>query len=124
MPLPDEVARSRAHVLSWVSQERNLYADADKFKEGNPGRDMIREYLAEGFGDDAYSFLLNYLGRARLFGIDTPQGRQAMGKSLVTLTHFLETVVELHGPMPEPGHSSGEIHEWSDCPVPLAGGSP
>ena len=54
----------------------------------------------------------NYLLRAVRFGLETPQGRQALGKTIVTLTHVLETAIELWGPMPAPGVASGEIQEW------------
>lgn len=121
--LPPEVIKARAHVLSWLSQERSRYADADKYKEGNPGRDIVRESLSDGdFGEEAMNFLLSYIKRAELYGLGTPQGRQALGKAIVTATHFLETVCEYFGSMPEPGHSSGKIEPWRDCPVPLAGG--
>jgi hypothetical protein len=96
------------YVQGWVDDERHTYANV-KFSGAN--REMIERYIAE-CDDRAFDFVLNYLKRAQMMTLATPQGRQAMGKALVTLTDYLETAVQVHGPMPEPGFSSGEIREW------------
>lgn len=110
----------RAHVYAWLQQERSKYADV-KNAEETPMRDVVRKELSVGLSDDVLNMPFNYLKRAQLFGVDTPQGRQALGKAVVTLTHYLETIVEYHGGMPEPGHSTGEILPWDDSPIPLPG---
>lgn len=48
-----------------------------------------------------------YLDRAYLLGLDNPGGRQAAAKAVATAMGFLESVVRVHGPLPEPGVSSG-----------------
>lgn len=55
---------------------------------------------------------MNYYGRALIFNVTTELGRQAVGKTIATLMHLLETAVEEHGPMPLPGVPSGEIQPW------------
>lgn len=121
---PSIVVLSRTHVSAWVNQERSKWADI-KYEEETPNREMIRNEIFSGqFSDRVLDFALGYIMRAKLQGLDTPNGRQALGKAIVTLTHFLETAVEYHGSMPEPGVPSGEINQWNDCPVPLPGGSP
>ena len=48
-----------------------------------------------------------YLHRARVLGLDNPAGRQAIAKAAVTCIGYLESVVRVHGPLPEPGVPSG-----------------
>lgn len=110
----DPVQQSRVEVAGWIARERSAYADAGKYKEGSLGRNLIRVYLA---GDNAsqaaaLQFVFSYLDRAERFGLDTHQGRQALGKAVVAAMHILETAVELHGPMPLPGVPSGDIQKW------------
>lgn len=109
---------ARMNVREWLHVERRDYADR-KFSEESEARDRLkrdtRDYPATFHprGDERVGewegYVFNYLSRVRLFGVDTPLGRQALGKLIVTLTHCLETAVQEHGPMPVPGVSSGEI---------------
>lgn len=99
----------RDHVRTWITAERALYADV-KYDEDQKNHLRLRMFMAEeGLAPTWLDFIGNYLKRAEMFGLDTPQGRQAMGKTIVTMLHCLETAVEIHGPMPEPGYPSGEI---------------
>lgn len=56
--------------------------------------------------------IVRYLDRAILIGVDNPNGRQAFAKAVATASDALESIVRKHGPLPEPGHTSGEIVEW------------
>lgn len=59
-----------------------------------------------------FDYIERYLDRARMQGVGTVQGRQALGKALVTTHSMLETSCLVNGAMPEPGVPSGEINEW------------
>lgn len=110
----DNPIGARRHVRTWIDHERALYADT-KYAEDTIGRERLIADTATHprmngpDGGTWITFITNYLGRARQFGMDTPQGRQALGKLIVTLMHCLETAVMVHGPMPEAGHPSGEV---------------
>lgn len=111
-----ERVAARYHVRCWIEKERNDYADT-KYGEGTPQRQRaiddtgIHPHLDDD--SDWYVFITNYLQRVRIFGVDTQQGRQALGKLVVTLLHCLETSVLVYGDMPKPGVSSGEIEPWT-----------
>ncbi|HEX7277883.1 MAG TPA: hypothetical protein VF244_10955 [Acidimicrobiales bacterium] len=104
---------AREDVLRWLHEEQVTYA-AKKWAEAEQ-RAAHEAHMAalrlEGPTTwDGWAG--NYLRRAALFGIHTPMGRQALGKTIVTLIHFLTTAVELYGAMPAPGVPSGELREW------------
>jgi hypothetical protein len=115
---PANAASLRLHVDIWVKQERKHYADV-KYAEDQKGRqDLISDTTNfPNFdgpeGTTWITFLTNYLGRAQRFGVNTPQGRQQLGKLIATATHCLETAVMVHGRLPKPGVPSGEIEEWT-----------
>lgn len=99
---------ARDHVQCWIIAERALYADV-KYAEDAANHLRLRTVMAnEGLAPTWLDFIGNYLRRAELFGLDTPQGRQAMGKATVTMLHCLETAVDVFGPMPNPGYPSGD----------------
>lgn len=50
----------------------------------------------------------NYLGRAQILTLDTPNGRQALAKFVATGIGMLEAAVRIYGELPEPGVPSGE----------------
>lgn len=108
----DELSE-REQLGLWLQIERSVYADA-KFAEAGENRLQLIEAMGnEGFGDTWMDFAGNYIKRAQLFGADTLQGRQAMGKAIVTLMHMLETAILVYGDMPAPGVSSTEgAREW------------
>lgn len=49
----------------------------------------------------------NYLHRAKLLGLENPNGRQALAKFVATAVGMLEAAVRVYGPLPEPGVPSG-----------------
>lgn len=103
LPIPT----AREELQAWIVTERATYADI-KFSDENRAF-LIKAMREEKLGPIWMGFIGNYLKRAELFGLDTLQGRQALGKTIVTLLHCLETAIDEFGPMPAPGVSSGEI---------------
>lgn len=86
--------------------ERRVYADP-KWDEKH--LELHKQKVRDG---EWYNHVYSYLERAKNMGLDTPQGRQALGKVLTSGAHILETAVEELGDMPKPGYTSGEIHPW------------
>lgn len=105
----------RDMLLDWITTERAEHADKDqKYAPGSPGRLMLIEAMrTEGYGQTWGNFIDNYLFRAeKQYGLQTEQGRQAMGKAIVALMHCLETACYVYGDMPRPGLPSGEVEPW------------
>lgn len=103
--------RARTDINQWLSQERSQYADI-KWNADNHDqliRNLRDDPHQESDGRQYIEWVNDYIQRALLFGLDTPQGRQALGKTCVTLHHMLESCVVAFGPMPKPGVPSGEI---------------
>lgn len=114
-PLPQEDIRARALLRAWIEVERAFYADETiKYGEGTETRDaLVEEMRHNGFGDRHVDLCLQYVKRAQVLGAHTPQGKQAMGKAIVSLMHLLETaLVVWNDDMPEPGRPSGDIVDW------------
>lgn len=108
-------AESRQHLDAWVREEKR-YA-TQKF--GTTSRtEHDAEMEAEQVGKDSwwYRQIHQYIDRARLFGVDTPQGRQALAKAMMTMHGAVESSVRVFGPLPAPGVTSGEISEWKNGP--------
>lgn len=103
---------ARRLVRTWIDLEREAHADV-KFSGSN---DEIIDALLVGGWAGLESFVQNYLKRVELFGLETRQGRQALGKAIVTLTDWLERSCDSHGMMPLPGQSSGNVREWIGYP--------
>lgn len=105
---------ARMNVATWIGVERREYADL-KYANGSEPRHRAMLDM-RNFGLDIngewWVFITNYLRRSQLLGLDTAAGRQAFGKTIVTMLHALETAVEVHGPMPQPGVTTGEVNEW------------
>lgn len=108
---PDE-ERARVLVDRWVRLERMEYADK-KWAENPDNRAEAISRMREADFDWWTDYVQQYLHRSRLLGWETPQGRQALGKTLQTLHHLVETAVLVFGDMPDPGHESGHIEEWN-----------
>jgi hypothetical protein len=103
---------TRMNVAEWVVKERQGHAHA-KWHTGEHRQVQIDHLHAGREGWDWYTnYIEQYLLRAKIQGFDTLQGRQQIGKALMTLTHMLELVVEEFGDMPKPGVPSGQIEEW------------
>jgi len=111
---PTEVKRALSHarteVNTWLFREREFYADKkwDPEKRANGILRLINDPHQE---EETYwiNFIFNYYKRAQQYGLDTLQGRQALGKALVTMHAMLEASVVAFGSMPKPGVPSGEI---------------
>ena len=98
---------NRAHVAAWVSEERRQYADP---KWDKAHGDLHEDDTATG---NWVNFVNSYMLRASGAGLDTEYGRQQLGKLIVTGLHYLESAVGVHGPMPRPGVTSGDIEAWA-----------
>lgn len=98
---------ANVEVIHWLAQEMHDYARA---KWSWPSAAKAHRDCVVGEGPTTWhDWAGNYIKRAAMFGLDSPQGRQALGKAIVTLVHVLETVVEEYGPMPRPGVPSGVV---------------
>lgn len=106
---PVKTLAAKIQVQDWVAQERRHYADV-KWSGKNKVTNL-EKMATEGISPYWMGFIGNYLRRAEMFGLDTLQGRQALGKALVTITACLEDAVLIHGKMPVPGVASGHIVE-------------
>jgi hypothetical protein len=104
------VKPEREEWLAWYAAEIR-YADA-KFDDQRNGHDDSMR--VDGLGQDGFWFgqIFQYADRARLFGMDTLQGRQALAKLAMTAIGAVESSIRVHGPLPEPGLSSGYIEHW------------
>jgi hypothetical protein len=93
-------------ALAWLVEE--VRAQPVKFTSADDDA-----HTRDGLGDDSWWWqqLTNYYGRARVLGLETPLGRQALAKFVATAVALLDSVIRCHGPLPTPGHPSGEI-EW------------
>lgn len=94
------VLRSRLHVSNWITHER-LYGDTKYPIKSTHDQNMVESGIEWWL-----VFLTNYLSRAQTLGLDTPRGRQALGKVIVTAMDCLETACRVYGPMPQGGQPS------------------
>lgn len=100
--------RERAHVLQWLKDEWDKYANK-KFEETDIG-DKWMEETGFSFSGDWQRQITQYWTRANALGLDSPAGRQAMLKSITTLIDCCASMERVYGPPPLPGYASGEIH--------------
>lgn len=104
---------TRALVLEWIRLERAGHADV-KYGDGTPSNDTVASAVERGDWAECAAFIGNYLKRAELFGFDTPQGLQALGKAGVTVIAYMERTLEAHDVLlPKPGVPSGELQGWA-----------
>ena len=105
---------TKAALLAWIATEREVHASSKYGEDKDARLGLVADMESHPHIDGEWDvFIGNYLRRAQLFGLDTPQGRQALGKTVVTLMHCLETAVDVFGPMPAPGVPSGVIEAAS-----------
>lgn len=104
---------SKKHLNAWAREEAK-YA-SKKFGHSVRG-EHDAEMEAEQVGEDSwwYRQIHQYIDRARLFGLETPQGRQALAKAMLAMHGAVESSIRVFGPMPLPGVPSGEIQEWKN----------
>ena len=101
---------ARDELLEWIATERAFYADVKYAEDGTNREALIADLRYHPHIDGEWDvFIGNYMRRSQLFGVDSLPGRQALGKTIVTLMHCLETAIEVYGPMPAPGVPSGEF---------------
>lgn len=86
-------------AMDWVKIEHQMYE----------GRKFTAEVDDNKSPLDWASAITKYIDRARVLGLDTPVGRQAVGKTAATSVGFLESVIRSYGAVPVPGFPSGEI---------------
>jgi Domain of unknown function (DUF4406) len=93
-----------AEAYWWLQQERAY--QREKFSAADD--DRLTSNGPFGVESPYFTRVGNYVERARIFGLDTMNGRQALGKAAATLAGWLESAVRLYGPMPQPGVPSGD----------------
>lgn len=99
-------------VIDWIAAEREAHAGVKYAEPTAQRQSLIADLHQHPHLDGEWDvFIGNYLRRAQLLGLDSLPGRQAMGKTIVTLIDCLRTAVEMYGPMPRAGVPSGEIIE-------------
>lgn len=90
------------YVREWLARERAYTIDKFGLDQDNDHTPLDNWNL---WWDQQFE---NYLHRAHVLGLDTPNGRQALAKFVATAVGLLETAVRLYGPLPKPGVPSGE----------------
>lgn len=98
------------HVLEWLRKERALYAEV-KYPVST-----VEEFGKGTIRQEDIDFVNQYLIRARTLGLDTQNGKQALGKALSTLFSYCEGAAYIFGSFPEPGHNSGDLFVWETGP--------
>jgi hypothetical protein len=95
-------------LLAWIRGEYGYQRAKFDFAEENRAR------IREGLGEESWTWtrgVENYVGRVRLFGLDHPLGRQAYMKLITTLLGLGEAMIQVYGPPPPPGLSSGYMEK-------------
>jgi hypothetical protein len=108
---------ARDQLALWLASERYAYADVKWHEER---RALLKTAMADGgIREDSewWGWITQYLRRAQLLGVESPNGRQAFGKFIVTSMSCAEQAIRVFGPMPRPGVPSGELSDW-DVVVP------
>jgi len=105
--------RERKRVLEWIRDEWAGYADARNREQLTQVLQLMKD---EGVGKGSWWFMvtMGYLDRAEKFGLETPQGRQAVMKATATMVDLAATMIRAYGLPPLPGYPSGEIHFAGD----------
>lgn len=101
----------REHVKAWLEDEERGHQDrkyTEEAKTAGPLSDDEWTRESPLMGKWANQILM-YLHRADTLGLDTYNGRQAAAKAVATAHGMVESIVRVHGPLPEGGHTSGEI---------------
>lgn len=93
------------YVREWLKRERDYTLAKFGLDQDNQ---HILEWAEERTEDWWDQQLENYYHRARVLGLDTVNGRQALAKFVATSVGMLEAAVRQYGPLPEPGVTSGE----------------
>lgn len=112
----NDLIQAELHVSTWIQEERKQYADKKYLLNEANYKKRLEDMEKNGIGENSgeVNFLLTYLKRAELLGIDNLAGRQAFGKFVVTAIATLERICVVCGSLPQPGLPSGEIKEWKE----------
>lgn len=104
---------ARNQLNEWLEIERDRYAD-EKYTVDLRMEGLVALNEDPNLDDQHYwmQFLYRYLQQAKLQGMNSPQGRQAFAKFIVTAHACLEAAIADFGNLPDPGVSSGEIRPW------------
>lgn len=101
--------RDRKRVIEWVRDEWEAHSD-EKYASQLPQHEKY--LLEEGVGPDSWwrNIILQYMHRAHIVGLDTPEGQQLLYKTAATVLDCCSTSFRVYGDPPLPGYPSGEIH--------------
>lgn len=102
---------SRINVGDWIQVERRDYADKKWTAEGRYKYDLHMQSFGLAEESPWMDYLMQYLKRAQVLGVDNPLGRQAFGKFVVTALACFESMVRVYGKPPRGGVPSGEVPE-------------
>jgi hypothetical protein len=98
------------YVEDWLDEELRMYV-YQKFNQ-LVDAEHIKEFMQPANGGRSEGWwtqqLDNYYHRAAVLGLDTPNGRQALGKFVATAICMLVATVDVYGELPKPGVPSGE----------------
>jgi hypothetical protein len=92
-------------VFNWLVRERNY--QLAKFGTDRDDANTRESGLVEGGWWT--NQLAMYYHRARVLELENIRGRQALAKFVATACGLLESVVRLHGPLPEAAVPSGTV---------------
>lgn len=97
---------SFSQALAWLLDERQY--TLNKF-----GIEADKEHVEDFNNDKPWweNQFENYLHRAKILGLDTPVGRQALAKFVSTALGMLAATIDVYGPLPKAGVPSGEVKE-------------
>lgn len=95
---------AQAHQHVWINDELVGHADAKW-----DGDDLNHTTMDDGVADWWQGFVMQYLHRARVLGVTSPLGRQALQKALVTMFEYCVTAEVAIGPPPTAGLPSGAL---------------
>lgn len=124
VPLVTQNRAERLHLYLWINGEEHYVAgkfDDQRVIHDDDLRNNRMSRESWWFGQ-----IVQYYDRARLFfdqaqddGLGAEDRRrlemlaqQALVKGFMTAKGCVESSIRVFGPLPEPGHNSGEVHEW------------
>lgn len=122
--LPIQNKPERLHLYKWIEGEE-VYV-ANKFDSQRELHDQSMS-SADGFEQWWVRQIVQYLDRAKQFlkaaeecvNLDDQavlqyKAQQAIAKCMMTTKGCAESSIRVYGTLPQPGVTSGEIHEWID----------
>lgn len=91
-------------IVRWLNAEREAY----QTKKFNYEDEQVTKVYDTDYWTQQFD---SYIQRLPIFGLDTPQGKQAALKLAATAVALCEHLSET-GPLPMPGVPSGTLEEW------------